>query len=223
MQDTEIKNMWKTYDRMIEESKILNLQSWALNLSCFETLQIQKAKSKLKTLIIPKIAGIILGIGWMLFLGFLFYYTRSQIFMAISLGMIIIFTIIAIISYIQDIAIIAQISYGNSVIETQKKIAFLQSSIINTIRILWLQLPFYTTFYITNKLVTTGGVQFWIIQIPVTLLFIWLSIFLFKNISLKNTHKKWVRSFIKGYGLSRVSKAVEFINEIDEFKKDIVL
>src|SRR5450631_3316810 len=129
MEDTEIKNMWKAYDRMIEESKVLNLQSWALNLSCFETLQIQKAKSKLKTLIIPKIASIILGIGWMLFLGFLFYYTRSQIFMAISLGMIIIFTIIAIISYIQDIAIIAQISYGDSVIETQKKIAFLQSSI----------------------------------------------------------------------------------------------
>ena len=222
MEDIEIKNMWKEYDRMIEESKVLNLQSWALNLSCFEALQTQKVKSKLMALILPEIIVIILGIGWISFIGIIFYYTLSQIFIAISLGMIIILTIIAIVIYIQNIVTITRINYSESIVETQKKIVFLQSSIINSIRISWLQLPFYTTWHITNKLAATGGLQFWIIQIPVTLLFLWLAIFLFKNISLKNTNRKWVKGLLRGYGLSRISKAMEFIKEIEEFKKDLV-
>lgn|ERR1017187_307678 len=221
MEEIEIKNIWKAYDRMIEESKVLNLQSWALNLSCFQTLQVRKAKSKLKALILPKVVGTILGIGWVSFLALMLYYLFSQIVIAISLGIIIIFTIIAIIIYIQDIATIAQINYSDNIVETQKKIASLQSSIVNSIRILWLQLPFYTTFYITNKLAVTGSAQFWIIQIPVTLLFTWLAIFLFKNISLKSSNRKWVKNFLKGYGLSRVAKALEFIKEIEEFKKGL--
>ena len=219
METTEIKNIWKKYDSMIEESKVLNLQSWALNLSCFETLQKQKAKSKLKSLILPKIGGIILGIGWILFVGFIFYYTLSQIVMAISLAMIILLTLIAIVNYVQDITIISGINYTESVTDTQKKIASLQSSIVNCIRVLWLQLPFYTTCYISNKLAMDGGIKFWIIQIPITLFFTWIAVFLFKNISLKNANKKWLKSFIKGYGLSHISKAMEFMTEIDEFKK----
>lgn len=220
MEEIEFKNIWKAYDRMIEESKVLNLQSWVLNLSCFETLQTQKAKSKLKTLILPKIVGIILGIGWILFLGFILYYTLSQIIIAISLGMIIILTIIAMVIYMQDIITITRINISDSIVETQNKIAFLQSSTINSIRILWLQLPFYSTCYISNNLAVTGGTQYWIIQITITLLFTWLSIYLFKNISLKGSNRKWVNNFLKGYGLNRVSKALEFIKEIEEFKKD---
>lgn len=217
MEEIEFKNIWKAYDRMIEESKVLNLQSWVLNLSCFETLQTQKAKSKLKTLILPKIVGIILGIGWILFLGFILYYTLSQIIIAISLGMIIILTIIAMVIYMQDIITITRINISDSIVETQNKIAFLQSSTINSIRILWLQLPFYSTCYISNNLAVTGGTQYWIIQITITLLFTWLSIYLFKNISLKGSNRN---NFLKGYGLNRVSKALEFIKEIEEFKKD---
>jgi magnesium-transporting ATPase (P-type) len=185
-------------------------------------LQTQKVKSKLKTLILPKIIGIFLGLGWVLFLGFILYYTFSQIIIAISLSMIIIFTIIAMVIYTQDIITITQINYGASIIETQERIVLLQASIVNSVRVLWLQLPFYTTCYITNKLAATGGIQFWIIQIPITLLFAWLAIFLFKNISLKETNRKWVKGFLRGYGLSRVSKAMEFIKEIEEFKKDLV-
>ncbi len=134
--------------------------------------------------------------------------------------MIIILTIIAIIIYMLDIITITRINFSDSIVQTQTKIASLQSSTIYSIRILWLQLPFYTTCYITNKLAVTGSLQYWIMQITVTILFTWLSIFLFKNISLKSSNRKWVNNFLKGYGLNRISKALEFIKEIEEFKKD---
>jgi hypothetical protein len=222
MNDIEIINTWKNYDKMIEESKVLNLQSWVLNLRCFEALQTQKAKSKLRSLIIPEIVVIILGIGWVWFLGMMLSYLLSQIIIAISLIAIIVITIVAIIIYVQNIAVIAQINYADSITETQKKLAFLQLSIVNSIRIGWLQLPFYTTCFIPTKLIATGSIFFWIIQISVTLFFTWLSVFLFKNISLKNADKKWVKNLLRGYGLSRVAKAMDFIKEIEEFKKDMV-
>jgi hypothetical protein len=207
---------------MIEESKVLNLQSWVLNLRCFEALQTQKAKSKLRSLILPEIIVIILGIGWVWFLGMMLFFLFSQIIIAVSLIAIMALTIIAIIIYIQNIVLITQINYADSITETQKKLAYLQSSIVNSIRIGWLQLPFYSTCFIPTKLAATGGIRFWIIQVAVTLLFTWLSVFLFKNISLKNSDKKWVKNFLRGYGLSRVAKAMDFIKEIEEFKKDLV-
>ncbi|HTQ65199.1 MAG TPA: hypothetical protein VMI12_10395 [Puia sp.] len=222
MEDIEIKNMWKAYNKMIEESKVLNLQSWVLNLRCFETLQAQKAKTNLRSLILPKIVVVILGLGWVLFLAMMLSWLHSQIMIAISLMVIIALTIVSIVIYIQNIAVIAQINYTDSIIETQKKIAFLQSSILSSIRIGWLQLPFYTTCYISNNLLRNGSVLFWIIQVSVTILFAWLAVYLFRNISLKNSDKKWVKQFLKGYGLSRVSKAMDFIEEIEQFKKDLV-
>jgi hypothetical protein len=222
MNDTEIRNTWKAYDKMIEESKVLNLQSWVLNLRCFETLQTQKAKSKLRSLIIPNIVVIILGLGWVWFLAMMLSWLYSQIIIAISLIMIIALTIIAIVIYIQNIIVIGQINYTDSITETQKKIAFLQSSIVNSIRIGWLQLPFYTTCYVSNKLLASGNLQFWLIQILVTLLFTWLAVVLFRDISLKNRNKKWVKNLLRGYGLHRVARAMDFIDEIEEFKKDLV-
>jgi len=222
MEDIEIKNIWKSYDALIQESKVLNLQSWAVNIRCFEELQTRKAQSKLKSLIIPKIIAIALGIGWILFLAFIFYYTLSQVFIAVSLGMILLFSIVAVIVYARDVITIARIDYSENILETQKKIASLQSSIINSVRVLWLQLPFYTTCYITNQQAATGGTTFWIIQTTVTFLAGWLAVFLFKNISLQNINKKPVKGFLKGYGLSRISKALDFINEIDAFKKEVV-
>src|SRR6516164_172695 len=99
MNDTELINTWKAYDKMIQESKVLNLQSWVLNLRCFETLQTQKAKSKLKSLIIPNIVVIILGLGWVWFLAMMLSWLYSQIIIAISLSMIIALTIVAMIIY----------------------------------------------------------------------------------------------------------------------------
>ena len=61
MEDIELKNIWKDYDRKIEESKILNLQSWVLNLQSFKYIKTEKAKSKLNALSSQKKWTIVLG------------------------------------------------------------------------------------------------------------------------------------------------------------------
>ena len=49
MEDVELKKMWNSLNQNIDEAKILNLQSWAVNVKAFEYLQTHKAQSKLKS------------------------------------------------------------------------------------------------------------------------------------------------------------------------------
>lgn len=224
MEDIEIKNIWQSYDKKIEEARLLNLQSWALNLRCFETIQIQKAQSKLSSLSRFKIFAVALGIGWVLFLGVLVYGNHFEnIYFGISVSIIMLFSIFAIAVYIKHIILIKQIDYSESITNTQKNLARLQLSTINSTRIVWMQLPFYTTWFWSSKWITDTGINFWLTAFPVTLLFFLLAIFLYKNITIENMNKKWVTALMMaGPEYKSVLKAKEFISEIEEFKKDLI-
>ena len=223
MEDIELKNIWQSYDRKIEEARVLNLQSWALNLRCFETIQTQKAKSKLDSLATFKIWAVVLGILWILFLGILVYGNRfTNLYFSISVSFIMLFSIIAVVVYIKHIIIIEQINYAENITDTQKKIAKLQLSTLKFTGIIWLQMPFHTTWFWHSKWILFSSLKFWLIPFPITLLFTLLAIYLYRNINLENMHKKWVRTLMMaGPEYKSVIKAIDFINEIDAFKKDL--
>ena len=221
MDDMELKNLWKAYDQKLEEARLLNMQSWALNLRSFEMLQTQKAKSKLKSLQGLKLIMVIGGIVWTSVLIILIAHslTWSKIFFVLSAGMIALFTLLAIIIYIRHIVLIQQIDNSENILETQKKLATLQSSTINTARILWLQMPFYTTFFFTPAFF--HNIKAWIISVPATLLFTFFSLWLYRNINYRNREKKWFKWLFNGPEWNSVIQARGFIDEIEEFKKNI--
>lgn len=220
MEDQELKEIWAAYDRKLEEARILNLQSWVLNRRCFEELQTHKAKSKLSALASYTLVIIIIGIVYVLFLGLLVYGNHGKnIFFAVSIGMIALLTAMAIVVYIRHIVIIRQINYSDSITGTQEKLSTLQSSTINIARILWLQLPFWTTFFWSKEWMSTD-IKFWLITFPVTLLFTAAAIWLYKNISLRNSDRKWFKILFSGREWTSVITAIAFMKEIEEFKQD---
>jgi len=219
MEDIELKNMWKAYDQKIAEAKILNLQSWVVNLKTFEYLQTHKAQSILKSLSIFKSWAVVVGILWIFILAVLAFSNNFlNPYFTISVMIIMLFSIFATAMYINQIVLIKQINYSESIIDVQKKLAQLQSSTINGLRIVWLQLPFYTTFFWSTKWMM-NDIKFWLIAFPVTLLFTLLAIWLYKNISLKNAHKKWLKILLSNKEWTSIIKAKEYLDEIEEFKK----
>ena len=223
MEDAELKDLLESYNRKLEEAKVLNLQSWVLNLQCFETLQKQKAKSKLRSLITFKIVAVVLGILWVLFLGYLFYNSleMSKIFFVISVGAIMLITSIAIIVYAHHIVLIGKINNSENVLKTQEEINRLQLSTINITRILFLQTPFYCTFWWSTQMIVNAPVPFWLITFPIALLFAYSSIWLYKNISIKNSNKKWFKILFNSPEWTSLVKANNFLEEINSFKNEI--
>lgn len=221
MEGITLKDMWKEYGNKIEESRILNMQSWALNLKCFEAIQSKKAKSTLRLLTVSKIAGLSIGILWVVFLGFLVYSNNfKNPFFTISAGTLFLFNLIAIINYGRHLVLIGQINYSESITGTQKKLASLQSAIIGDNRFLLLQFPFYSTWFMSWQWIINDPLSFWFIHFPIVILLTALGVWLYINCSEKNLHKPWVRSLIIGSGFKSVTKALDFMNEIDEYKKD---
>ena len=223
MEDIELQKIWQSYDKKIEEARVLNLQSWAINLSCFESIQVQKVKSKLDSLAIFKGFAVVLGIIWVLFLAMLLYGTYfTNPYFTVSVSMIMLFSILAVVVYIKHIILIKQINYNKNLSYTQQKLLTLQRSTFHYTRILWLQMPFHTTWFWHSKWIVYSSLHFWLIPFPITLFFTLLSIYLYKNITEENIHKRWVRTLMmSGPEYKSVVKAREFISEIEILKQEM--
>ena len=220
MEDLQLQNLWKECHKKTEEAKSLNVQSLALNFESFAMLRQTKASAKIRGLLFSKILSLILGVIFVLIVTEIFLRYYRNIYFAVSAGCIILITTITIVDYIKQIFIIAGMNFDDSLVQTQQRLVFLQTSIIRSVRVSFLQLPFYTTFYITWEMIQSGGESFLIFMSIFTGCFIAIAIFLYVNISYKNINKNWVRSLLKGSGGTSVIKAMEFINEIQEFKKE---
>ncbi|MBN9297699.1 MAG: hypothetical protein J0I41_11835 [Filimonas sp.] len=222
MDDVQLKELWNSYERQIEASRILNMQSWVLNMKCFEELQKQKAGARLNRLITIKTVAVVLGIIWVLLLGFLVVHSLvlSKIFFVISLSMIMLFTTIAIVIYIKHIVLIRQINNSESIVETQERLATLQLSTINVTRILFLQAPFYCTWFISPEWLRNDWQSVVFITLPIALLFTLASLWLFRNIRYENKDKRWFKILFNSPEWTYVLKAQEFINDIEEFRRE---
>lgn len=213
MEETTLQHIWKAQDAKLDKAM-------KLNLFLLESVQKQKAESKLNSLAKLKLWAVVLGIIWSLFLGLLIYGNQLQnMYFTISTGMILLFTILAIAVYIKHVGMIRGLDYSMSITDTQKRLSELQRSTFNT-RFLFLQTPFYTTFFWSTGMINGSGIYFWLICIPITLLFTILSVWLYRNLTAENMHKKWVRALINSTPEhTSVIQAQHFLSEIEEFKQ----
>ena len=222
MGDVELKNLWNSYDQQLEQAKLLNLQSWVLNIQTKESIQLMKAKSKLNKLARFKSRVAALGVFWIGFLLFLIVhsFTYQKIFFVVSASMIVLFNIVAVIVYIKHILIIHEIDNAESVVEAQEKTAKLQTSTLQIGRILFLQTPFYSTWFYTPAWIAQADWRFWMITIPITFFLVFISAWLYRNIHYKNADKKWFRILFNSPEWTSLLKAMLLMKEIEEFKKE---
>jgi hypothetical protein len=221
MDDMELTKLWKQYDQTLERANILNLQSWVLHLQTIELLKTEKAKSRLRGLGNFKKGMILIGILWVAFLIFLLVNSIavSKIFFALSVAAILGFNIYAVLAYIWHIVLIGEIDNSESLVDVQKKTAMLKASTLNSTRILFLQTPFYSTFY-WNVQWMMHDPKFWFITFPITLLLTAASIWLYRNIDIRNAGKRWFRLLFSGKDWTSVISAMKYLEEIEEYKKE---
>jgi len=219
MDDIELKNMWDASNQQFEQARVLNLQSWAVSIKTFEYLQKHKAQSKLNGLSTFKKWMIMLGIIWTLFLVLLLAGDHfKHVYFSVSVAILAAFNIYAVYAYIKQVMLINQINYESSIIDTQKKLTELQVSTISIVRILFLQAPFYSTFYWNMQWMQTDN-KFWLINFPISLLILLGSLWLYRNISFKNAGKKWFKFLMGTREWTSIIDAKKYLEEIEEFKK----
>lgn len=219
MENTELFNIWKEQNAKIEKSLAIN------KLLLKDTIG-RKAESSLKELVKFKTTGIIAFVFYFLLLGYsLFYavsnYSSANNYFIISVSIIALINIKGFADYIKHLSWTKKINYDGSVVEIQKDLSKLQLSIINHAKIMCLQFPFFTTFYLSdNWFPQDVGLVYILFQVILTGSFIYFSFWLYKNHKPENMEKKWFRKLIAGSGGKSVAKAIEFYKEIEEFEKE---
>ena len=219
MENIDFINIWKEQDAKIEKSLAINkfLLKEATN---------RKAESILGNLVKLKTAGIIAFVLYLILLGYILVYAISNYssasnYFIISVAAITLINLKGFTDYIRHLAMAKNINYDGSVMDIQKQLSKLQLSIINHSKIMCLQFPFFTTFYLRDAWFPQDvPLTYLIFQIIITGSFIYLSYFLYKNSKPENLNKKWFRNLIAGSGGKSVGKAIEFYKEMEEFEEE---
>lgn len=219
MEETNFVLLWKEQYQKIDQSLEINKQ-------LLKEIISQKAESALQSLIRFKRRGIVLAVVYLILLGIIFFfaishYTSAANYFIISIGAIFIINVKALYDYIKHLVWANSIDYNGSITEIQQKLNRLQLSILRHSRFMVLQFPFWTTFFLSNKWfpqsVSWGYIFF---QVAMTGSFTYLAYWLYKNQTMENANKKWVRIFIEGSGGKSVMKAISFYQEIENFKQN---
>lgn len=219
MENLEFINIWKEQNAKIEKTLAIN------KLILKETIS-QKAQSTLKSLVNLKKTGIVAFVFYLLILGYaLFYaisnYSTANNYFIVSVSAIALINIKGFADYIKHLSWTKNINYDGSVMEIQKQLSKLQLSIIDHSKIMCLQFPFFTTFYLSDKWFPQDvGYTYIVFQIILTGSFIYFSFWLYKNHKTENLNKKWFKNLIAGSGGKSVEKAIEFYKEMEEFEKE---
>jgi hypothetical protein len=220
MELSEIKLMWQAYDTKLEKSLKLNLH-------CLEMIQAQKVKSKLTPLFWQRFVEIMLHLIVIFWLSRFLYKNFSQFPYAISAIALILFYIIAFVNCLKQIIIIKQMDYCNDIVTIQSSLVILQTYIVNYMRLTFLCIPTYLAYpIIAFKALTNFDIvsqlhgNWWTGQIIFSIILIPVCVWLYKEISYKNIHKKWVKYIIQKSSGIRVTKALEFIRELETLRHD---
>ena len=218
MEEPNFVLLWKEQYEKIDQALAINKRMLKDNLS-------EKAQNNLRSLIRGKAAGIVIAVIYLVFLGFLLSlainnYSSAANYFIISVGAIFLINVKALYDYIHHLVLINSIDNDGSITDIQEKLSRLQLSIMQHTRIMFLQFPFWSTFFLSDKWFPGNvGPLAIIIQIVVTLSLTILAVFLYKNITVSNLDKKWVKSLLSGAGGKKIIKVRSFYNEIESFKK----
>lgn len=215
MQDTDIINLWKSYDRKLEETLQVNRQHT-------EDITSMKVRSFLVSMTPIKIFTILTGIAWVAFLDVVFIAALStgSIFFLASAGFISLLNKLAIGIYLYQLILIHQVDVNEPIMAAQERIARLKSSTLWIARILFLQLPAWTTFYLSSHMLRSSGMLFSVVQFFITGLFAFLAVWLFANIRYENREKKWFRLIFMGREWTPLMKAIDLLTQIKESRAD---
>jgi hypothetical protein len=219
MENIEIIDIWKSYNKKLEENLVLNRK-------IAEDITRIKIKSALSSMGLLKIFAIAVGIAWVVFVDVILInvtiYALADIslFFLISAGIHVLLTKLAIAVYIYQLVLIHQTDISESITETQERLARLKASTLLVARILFLQLPVWTIFYWSDDMLQSGNIILYGVQGVVTLSLTYLAVWLFLNIKYENKDKKWFRLIFNGQEWNPIIKSMELLKEVKAFKRD---
>jgi len=222
MNEAGLKNLWQqSVNKDITEDQ--NVYINAANAARSEVFRFISTMKPVK--IFTVFAGMLWVAFWSYVLGniYLYGFSEANKFFLFSLSFQVILTAIALVIYIYQLVTIYKADLSMPILKAQEIIAALKSSTLIIARILFLQLPLWTTFYWNETMLQNGNLFLWILQGGITIGFMVIAVWLFFNIRYENRNKKWFRIIFNGIEWTPVMKAMHSLEVLNDFKEEKII
>ena len=217
MNELELKKLWQTTNYKLEENFVVNKK----NTADITRVKVQSILGSMKPIKIFTllVGGLWVGVG-IIILSSIYVngFSEANKFFLFSATLQILLTTIALLIYIYQLIKIYQVEIYDPILQTQKKLSQLKISTLWVTRIMFLQLPVWTTFWWSNSMFTDWNFVQWIVPLFFTFSFTLLSLWLFFNIKYENRNRKWFQLIFKGKEWTPLIKSMELLEQVEDYK-----
>ena len=213
MSTDEFQQLWKSYDEKLQRSLRLNQQ-------LLESIQRRKVRVSFGWQIAFKLMVVGLGIGCNIVLGSLLWHFRDNPVFVVAAALIIGFMSFTIAGYFMQFLLMVNINMSRNILDTQKQLAGLETIIVRTLRVSFLQAPVWPFLFVPRVLPAATATLYWVIEAVVTILLAAVAIWLYRRITLRNAAGGWVKKMVDNEGGKTIARARAFIKELEEYRKD---
>ncbi|WMN07942.1 hypothetical protein [Marivirga arenosa] len=218
MEAHELSKIMEAYDNKLDKTLRLNKSS-------MDHLQLEKPQNKTKKILVSRISEVVVFSSLAIFLGWYVANNLGQTHLVISGIILHVFTLIALIGSIGQLVLLQQIDFSKPVIEIRKKIELVNSHGLLFLKLIFLSAPVWWSYAIVGLDVFLGfdiyihlEQDFVIRYLVINFLLIIPLLWFLNKLSYKNLHIKWVRNTIKIFTDPKTKKALEFLNDVEEFE-----
>lgn len=219
MEANELKRILAAYDDKLD--KKLNL-----NVATLENMNLDKTKKKTQAVLVYRIAEIGTFGLLALFLGSYIANHWQSSHLAISGIIVGVFTLIALAGSIGQVTLIKQIDYAKPIVEIRKRIEQVNSHGLLFVKLIILSAPIWWSYVVVGSdqlfnvdLYAHMDADFVIKYLAINALLIVPLAWFLTKLNYKNLHIKWVRKTILLFTGTKTMKALDFLNEIENFEK----
>ncbi len=217
MELDDLKNLWREQEKQLQEN-------WALNFELLRTLNLDKAKSRLKSLARVAMTTLIFYIAAALYFIYFTIEYGTELHFALAGGVLSVWAITIAAGAMQQLGSISAIDYSEPIPILQRKLELLKIIVLRYIRIgAWI-IPFYFSFIIVGfkslfgvDILSVGDSTWLMVQAGITLAFIPLTIWIYRKLSPKNIDAAWMQKVLKGNG-SQITDSLIFLKDIERFE-----
>lgn len=205
MSEFDLHAAWKALDEKVKEQGTINN-------ALLQEISKGKVQFAMDRLTPVKWFTLVVGILWLVALfiaGTVAWNIQNWYLFAAVVG-IGVPNLVAVIIYLVQLIWIYNTNWQGPVLETQQQLLQIRTSTLWIAKMLFLQTPFWSTFYWSETMLSNAPWYFWVVQMAVTAFLAIAAGWLFANIRIENCQKRWFKMIFNGNEWDRVQEALEW-------------
>ncbi|GAB3835706.1 hypothetical protein [Hymenobacter jeollabukensis] len=162
--------------------------------------------------------GVGIGLVWVGLVDLLLYYCWpiATPFFLVSIGGQVLISKLMIGIYLYQLALVRRVDVGQSIVAVQRRLARVRLTSLWVLRIGFLQLPLWATFFWSERLFRESSQLQRLALLGPALLLALLAGWLFVNIRYSNRHRRWFRALFGGSEWAPLMQAMQLLEQLEE-------